>query len=235
MAMHSGKPAYDLTLLRHMTIGELRERIGRISNQQARHIAVGLWQELAGCWRGMDARQLRDGATVVQALGWRPQALVELVNVLRGMDFGQVIMEGPEGMDEFLERLHPLWRIFMPPPRLRRSFDNAKRLSRFLEFYVNPDRSMPAGVLNWLKLIGGLLVGLAMLYGGMLYLKTQHQPPPWKLALAGLPAIIVIIAAGREFQAYFRRRVLAIYISFTDEFMDDEKQYDGRLPRGPGW
>ena len=40
MGMMQGKPTYDVTLLRHVTIGELKERIGRISNPQARHIAA---------------------------------------------------------------------------------------------------------------------------------------------------------------------------------------------------
>ncbi len=230
-----GKPHYIRQDLDMMSVACLRERVGRISNQQARHLAIGIWQQVQGCYRGLDRGQLADRRSVAQALGWRPGQLVGLLERMQRASFGQVVLEGPEGMNEYLEGLHPMLRLFMPASQLTRSFDTAARMTRFLEFYVEGSQPVPHSFYNALKLMGGIVLALGLVALAAWYLKPIHSPPPLLIAGLAVPPILLLLCSMREYTAFFRRRALALYISFTDEFMDDEKQHDERLPRGPGW
>ena len=230
-----GKPWYIREDLQMMMIGDLRGRIGRISNQQARHLAVGLWSQVQRCYRGLDRSLLADRRSVAQALAWRPNQLLLLLGAMREVSFGSIIMEGPEHMNQYLDSLHPLLALFMPKSSVRRSYDNAARLAVFLEFYINPGQRLPERFVNWIRLLAGVVIALGILAADIVYLSSvESRHPALIFGLAILP-ILILIVSGREFQAFQRRRTLALFISFTDEFIDDERQYDDPALEDTGW
>ena len=235
MDVAAGKPGYSERDLDEIRGSHLRARVGRISNQQARHIAVGLWQILEGqVTSGRDSpTQLPDNWSLRKlAMEGGTQLLLQK-DKLQSVDFGDMVVMGPEYMDGFLDNMHPFYRLIVSPPPVKSSFDIAKRLYDYMEFYTNPGQSFPQEFMNKVHLV--LLYAFAALAGLAERMFNTNGDIDWLLL------IIFLIACGLMLLLSFghgrarRVRILALFISFTDEFIDDERQYDDPAVEDPGW
>ncbi|MCB1188228.1 hypothetical protein KDL29_13775 [bacterium] len=236
--MSSGKPGYSISDLQDMTVGELKGRIGRISNQQARHIAVRLWQHVEQDSGGGDSRKStvsRDHVSVHKIANWNQQALLNMLDQMRKVHFGQLLASDPEAFEDSASKkesnilFRPLWNT------ARTTFNSADKLYRNMERHAYGGRAIPGHVSAYFRLIIflPLLVG-AILLGGKL--RSQYEIHE---GIMFLYAVIFSFAMVGLFYMpmYLLRlhRALALYISFTDEFIDDERQYDDPAVEDIGW
>ncbi|MCB1218426.1 MAG: hypothetical protein R3F46_12290 [bacterium] len=233
--MLAAKPAYREPDLNAMLGSELRARVGRISNQQARHIAVGLWQILEGqVTSGRSSPpQLPDNWSLHQlAIGGGTQLLL-LLDKLQSVDFGDMVVMGPEYMDGFLDKMHPFYRLIVSPPPVKSSFDIAKRLYDYMEFYTNPGQSFPQEFLNKIHIV--LLYAFTALAGLAERMFNTNGDIDSVLLYGFLLAAGLMLLLSHFHSRMRRVRIIALYISFTDEFIDDERQYDDPAIVDTGW
>lgn len=219
-----GKPGYTPQQLRGITVADLKARIGRIDNQQARNIAYKLWTLLENHYRNQYGQLAITDSSTVAALNRLPRSgLPRLLEQLRRIAFGDMIADGPQRLEQHLDSLHPLIRFLQPPAKVRHSFDSARHLSHYLEFYVDPARQVPESFIRGWIFTLGMLTSYA-LPGWLGYLLRDAPQRGWifsglvQLMILGTFLSVLVIAG------YGQRRALALYISFTDEFVDNGEE-----------
>ena len=217
------KPAYDQDQLRSTTVTDLKARIGRISSQQARHIAVKLWQSVESCFLDQYGQMhLKDEHTIAQATRRHFTGMLELLNKLADIDLGDIIVAGPQELDRHLESLHPLVRLLLPPARTHNSFDAADRLGHYLEFYMNPDQRIPGTLREGLIFSFSLIVTFVGCLTAIILLKDNFAYKGYFFGGLILVLMAGVILSAIRFAGFGKKQAIALYISFTDEFMDDD-------------
>ncbi|MCB1188230.1 hypothetical protein KDL29_13785 [bacterium] len=240
MSMLQRKPYFDEHDLAGICFAELRGRVGRISNQQARHIAVRLWRFLQKAaqsddtWQTAVASQDRPGFL----LKTRKRRLLQLLEQLREVDLGDMLVEGPESLQERFSPTHPLGRLIRPQWKPRNTDDLARFMLDHLEFLIDPSRrSKLTG-----SQVGRLLLMIATLATGFYFLHSVVGFAAMGSSFSVLIIVALFLLVGAEYfvrmskaSPYETEQVLALYISFTDEFIDDERQYEDSLVVKGGW
>jgi hypothetical protein len=222
MLRHEGKPGYTPEQLRDMTVADLKARIGKIDNQQARNIAFKLWSLLENQYRNQYGQLAISDTHSVAALNrWPRHGLLRLLEQLRRIDFGDMIAEGPQRLEEQLQSLHPFIRFLQPPARLRLSFDSAEYLLRYLEFYLDPARQIPESFIrSWIFTLG--MLASYLLPAWLIYLLRDAPRRGWIFSGLVLLMILGTLLSVLAIAGHSQRRAIALYISFTDEFVNDE-------------
>ncbi|MCB1188231.1 hypothetical protein KDL29_13790 [bacterium] len=236
--MLADKPWYDYEALRHITLGELKTRQWHITNTQARVIAERLWKLTEDSWdrgrrRGIFNRP-NDEWTAMRFVSGASGSLPHSINDLRGVDFGDLIVEGPERLRECIDRMNPLMRLFKGNPRLRNTEDCADFMVQYLEFIRYPGTSLTMPflleVVVWIGMLGSIGFWLWLQYNG-----GKGNADTVVMATAVL-AMLGIRLLGANNDGKARVRALAVYISFTDEFIEGGPQVGGgRTPMETGW
>ena len=217
-----GKPGHTPEELNSITVADLKARIGRIDNQQARNIAFKLWSLLENQYRNQYGQLSIKDRHTVSALNRLPRrALPAQLERLRSIDLGDMIADGPQRLEAQLQGLHPFIRFLQPPARVRHSFDSAQHLARYLEFYMDPRRRVPESFIRGWIFGTGMLVSF-LLPGWLGYLLHESALRAWIFGGLVLCMIIGTGLSAFSLAGFGQRRLLALYISFTDEFVNDE-------------
>ncbi|MCB1221761.1 MAG: hypothetical protein H7A35_14260 [Planctomycetales bacterium] len=227
----TGKPGYDEARLQALTVAELRDRLSRIDNPTALAIATKLWQAMESLFTNQYGSSLmRDEYSTWQIAARNRHRLLRRLEALRRVDIGDFLAEGPQRMDMALQHLHPLVRLLRPAQKAKRSEDSADWLLRNLEFVEDPERQFPEGfVRSWIFGVGMFLtmalpVLLVLLLAPLLENKVVLLLPTFVILVTG------ILVSVLQLHGYSVVRIMAAYISFTDEFvnLDGEQGAESR-------
>ncbi|MEZ5339025.1 MAG: hypothetical protein R3F46_12300 [bacterium] len=225
----TGKPGYDMQRLQELSVAEMRARLERIDNPAALAIATRLWKQLEQMFSNQYGQStIRDDYSLRRIAASRAPRLLMRLEVLRRVDIGDFIVEGPERMAMAMDKLHPLVRLLRPPQRVQRSTDAAEWLLRYLEFVENPRRRFPESfVRSWIFGIGMFMalvlpVMLVILLAPLLEHKALLLIPVFMILVAGIVLSVI------QLHSFSVVRSLAAYLSFTDEFvnLDSEQEAD---------
>jgi hypothetical protein len=232
-----GKPRYTLADLYRIDNIILMKRLARIDNPLAHRIAdvlytrsgIGGWTNKK--WRP-DLFMLKDGSVIPggeifeerpiklrKLTGWRPQQLLSLLNRLQQVSFRDLIADGPEAIREKLDTRPALLRLLFPTPRLEKTVHIPGALISQLEFLIGEKRSVP-----WVFLRALIPFIPAVTSFGPILPFIFREHPNFKLAMiAMVPSVLLGLFVMSWIQNYDRQRLLALYISFTDEFISAEE------------
>ncbi len=241
------KPGYSTEDLKQMSVGDLRGRVGRISNQQARHITVKLWQAIDENYRRKSdyVESRRNFPQDWLSFNMEPHAdemLADRLEELRGVEFGKLIALGPEQLLEFTSGLSPMLKLFDYRQRPKMTMDTAEFLLRYMECLVDPDCKVSWGARYGMYQAGSMLsIVLGIGLHGLVLFLAEQQVHSYAVPLTEVVAMLFLGAAAilgflnREVRTKDKLRQMALYISFTDEFMDNERQYDDPALKDSGW
>ncbi|MCB1188229.1 hypothetical protein KDL29_13780 [bacterium] len=247
MDVTATKPFYEPEQLRQMTEAELKGRIGRISNPQARHIAIRIWQAIDDNFtRKSDYMESRRSFPADWlSFNMEPHAdemLADRLDELREVEFGKLISLGPEQLMQFTANLNPLWKMFEYRPRPKRTIDTADFLIRYMECLVNPEIRISWGARYGLHHAGMFsAIGLAIGLHGIAMTLAAQKLHSYAVPLTEVLAMLFMFTAAvlgflhHEVRTTDKLRQMALFISFTDEFIDDERQYDDPAVEDTGW
>jgi hypothetical protein len=213
----TAKPAYSPQDLRRLNREVLLKRLVWIDNQTAREIATQLWNRTMSARPGL----FRNPGSSSRLFGMESMAgrkfdeMPELLEDMRHVSFGQIVIGKSTMISDRLSELPALVRLLMANPYPRSSRSAADHLIRYLDLYLNPHCRMPQHLiylgLEYFSWAGMLGIG----FGSML------AWPLWTLLIFFLPSLLLgsRMTMSRNLQ---RIRLLALYISFTDEFVERE-------------
>ncbi|MCB1221766.1 MAG: hypothetical protein H7A35_14235 [Planctomycetales bacterium] len=235
--MLADKPWYDYEALRHITLGELKTRQWMITNEQARVIAQRLWKITEDSWNRGRRRRIwnnpNDEWTAMRFVSGASGSLPHSINELRGVDFGDLIVEGPDRLRECIARMNPLMQLFKGRPRLRNTEDCADFIVHYLEFIRYPGTSLTMPFILeaiWWIAVLGFVPFWFWLQGSAGRGQVSNEVIIMAIAAVAGASLLTAHNNGRA-----RVRAMAVYISFTDEFIESDAPMDGNLPQGPGW
>ncbi|MCB1218415.1 hypothetical protein KDL44_13580 [bacterium] len=220
----AGKPQYTPRSLSRLTALDLHARLERIDNPLAHEVAAELWTRILRM--SMVPREVIDrqepGLHVRRMAGGNTGRLLRLLDELRHASLAEAIVADSSGLRELLGEGSLLQRLGGPLPVLDSTDKRVEFLLRFLECLKRPPwktdwqsmerlRGLAHLVLNL-----GFFVSLAM--GGS------------RTVLPGLAAAALLIIGLLVWKFLYERvRLLALYISFTDEFVEPEAVLSGTV------
>ena len=235
-AVTTNKPKYclqDLDLIDNL---QLIARIRAIDNRSARQIAEAICRKSALLSTLPDSSvdlnflaidgQLLEGGEHMRNLrmplrdivGANPWGFLNLVNRLRRMDFANLVFEGPEGMQARLEQRPMLLRLLSPSYRHASVNDIPAVLMGHLEYLAGINSVVPFYLIRFLMPVTPLLL---VVLGWPLYRLWNPQN-----SLAAVFCLLASIPLGMTIMWLIRQhhwhRLLALFISFTDEFVVHE-------------
>ena len=237
LAGASAPPRYTEAELDSISSTDLHARLERIDNETAQAIAGRLYS-MAGIERlvmrtipqaenaesdepvGEDQHWVRQDNSLRLLAAARPQALLNKLRQMEGLDYGMLMVIGPQGIRERLRERPALMRLLSPPIRLELSEDIADALVRYGEFLAAEDGRLP-----WTQYIPYLPLLPALLCLAVLFPMTML--PKVFFALPMAIVMLLILGAGRFFSWFTnedRLRKLALYITFTDEFVVEPEE-----------
>ena len=214
----AGKPRYTLEDLRRLDQDILRARLSCIDNQTARDIATQLWNRVMACRREMFRQPGKDGRplSMKNLAGKNFPELPILLENMRLLNFSQIVISKSSMIIDRLQELPALTRLLLPNPYPRHSQHVADHLIRYLDLYINPHKRLP----QHLSYLGFECIAWA----GMIciVLRSLLDWPIWTLLIFLSPILLLSsrITLTRNLQ---RVRLLALYISFTDEFVSEKR------------
>ena len=218
------KPQYSLAELRRLDREALVARMNRIDNQTALEIATQLWNRtmtVRNNW--MTGRNQRANSMEVMA-GRRLAELPALLESMRKIDFGQIVIGKSTMSADRLQELPAIVRLLMGNPYPRDSRHVADHLIRYLDLYIDPHRRLPQHLsylgLEWISRAGLICI----------VLRAVLDWPLWTLFVFLSPSMLLgsRMTLSKNLQ---RLRLLALYVSFTDEFVGEEQQRE-EVPDG---
>ena len=218
----TGKPTYSHTVLESFDSLQLHTRIDRIDNRMAREVAVLIWNEFTRMWASdnpdLDPNRISWPLSVLRAVD-RKFLYVEL-DELRRVCIGAMLLESPQLIRERWQELHPLLRMVMRPPAGKDSSNAGRDLVEYHELLTGQTSRVPGFIiraaLRW-GAIGCMII--------LPFLAMLLAPAGTKAGYVLLPSLLyVVLYLSVMYRVESRQylRLLALYISFTDEFVTGE-------------
>ena len=230
------KPQYTLKQFDEMDYAELELRLAMIDNRQAMELAGDIlnlcWNNVAPAmklWSHLrekaekwipdgNAHKLRRRFPLRVICGSGRRRAITVLNDLSRVSLAQLAAEPGAGLQQIESRVSPLWRTILPSARLGRRQAVSAFLAAYLEFLYQPRRTVP-----WLIYLVIAIIPTAILINLPIFLSI-----PFRFGWAGIFAHLVWTIAVLSYitwlSSYNLQRLLALYISFTDEFVESKEE-----------
>ncbi|MEZ5339033.1 MAG: hypothetical protein R3F46_12340 [bacterium] len=219
-----GKPDYTMDALRELDNLDLQRRVERIDNRMAQRIARQLWEEFHRMW----SVDHPEGTQQYRSLQFTQRRELLILHAelqrLRGCSFGAMVLEAPQLLRERWDELPALLRLLLRPPAGLNSEQAGRDLLDYSELLTGQSRGIP-GVLVRSALRWGSILCLVVI--PLLALLASRWNGNW-LILMVAPGILYTFAYMAGIYRVESRQymlALALFISFTDEFV--ERHQDG--------
>ncbi|MCB1218419.1 hypothetical protein KDL44_13600 [bacterium] len=240
------KPGYGRRELGRITTAMLRNRLSRIDNRTAHALARELLGQCLSSgpssWAlstlaefveerpvelSADGHILRLATSARESLSLKilcpqPGYLLGMLEKLRHVSFRDMVLLDPQQLQEEIESANPLVRLLLPLKRLNDSRHIAEYLADNIDRLPRPHRGIPfrlQKLLNiWSPLAGILLIPLFSFWlsiGNVTKLALVPATLLYLICLLCYQSFMTGLIRRRHFQ-----RTLALYISFTDEFVE---------------
>ncbi|MCB1218416.1 hypothetical protein KDL44_13585 [bacterium] len=195
----------------------LQQRLYRIDNPLAREIAEDLFSRLRRTFRSVDflSTDPKYRPSLRMLCGNEANGLLRQLRRMQEQRLSGLIMEGPEFVERILANLHPLQRLLWPPPRPESSKQLSRILVEYVEFIGNEKRRFSWRFGTILNVVLTLISALLLLYVSTDFMR-------WILFLLFGPAFMFLMWGVHAFNQNAEQRLLALYISFTDELVQHE-------------
>ena len=218
-------PHYTVDDLLIITVGELRDRVGKLPSARTQQIARELWRRLdQACsvrepWPRRFLQDKRSLFALAGPLG-RP-LLLELLRLLRTVNFNRILDSIATGRGASASILGP---AAAPRGKEHISMQSAEVMHEQLESILAGRRRRPFRLRrNW---ICGSLLGLIAL-SLMLHLDWLGR----QFALEWWRVPVMILLAGCAWSIWYRltfwvrekMRILALYMAYTEIFIDQQR------------
>ncbi|MCB1188178.1 hypothetical protein KDL29_13520 [bacterium] len=218
--MLSGKPSYAMVKLRQLDNRMLPARLERIDNQMARSIATEVWEEFHRMW-SVDHPEGSKQYRSLQYVNERDmQVLYDELERLRQCSFGALVLEGPQILRERWDELHPMFRLLMRPPAGKRSSQAGRDLLDYSELLTGQRNGIP-GVLIRNALRYGAILSLVIL--PLALIASMFWNSSWVsfVPMPGILYLFIYMSVLYRVESRQYMNALALYISFTDEFVEE--------------
>lgn len=244
------KPGYRREQLGSITLAMLLNRLSLIDNRTAHHIArelLGQWLSSGSTMSALstlaelaldkpaelseDVHILRTGlsekhSASLAKLCPQPRYLLEMLGRLQHVSFRDMVMLDPQQLQEEIESTNPLLRLLLPQKRLTEARHVADFLADNIDRLPQPHRGTPYRlqklVIAWLPVLAILAVPavtLAVKAIGYSLLTPAFAAVMFVFTLMLIRSMLAGLIRRRHFQ-----RTLALYISFTDEFVGEDQE-----------
>ena len=176
----------------------------------------------------------------------QPDRLHQHLIDMRNISFVSMVADGTEALNAYLAGVSPLQRLLLPPGRLRTTDDVAQFLMVNVNLLTAPHRGLTYGQRRflltqtpiWIMLlfVVSLLLGIFHPFQGLLMGPTAGRPS-WVFATLMLNVFLCVIWGGRTLgrldNELYAQHLLALYISFTDEFVEETASAGQAATAGP--
>ena len=249
----AGKPRYTDADLDIVSFQELAMRLKRIDNETALEIANHLYQNavlnrpvkfnfgiIARIFQvNTTADHLAEGISenikLRDMCRTAPKHLLTMLNKMREINYGTLVIDGPGILQESVAELSPWRRLFFLSAKLKSMVDVPRFLTNYYECLIPTGSKFPWQVVE-------LFWSCCFLLGLLLpqffnYYQLSHptipvilQTAPPSLHSKIWPSLLIVLLPAAAFfmmnvaRRFRQDRLLALYISFTDEFVDNGEE-----------
>ncbi|MCB1218424.1 hypothetical protein KDL44_13625 [bacterium] len=248
------KHVYSTDQLRTMDIDHLYKRLLLLDNNLAWRLAAELFiaafgikhtdrsvSELAyiakQLWNGTDADSMSLMSMTPAGMNLlRIDSVRRNVNRLAQVPLNNYVTANPQEIIAGIKSGNPLSRLMPPLTRLENSTDLVEFLLDNMKSIMPPQKGTQTAVHIISRLITAMTTAVLLCALAGYLAPTSMTIYPFMSSIMFLAiATSLFVAAGFDLPASRSASALALYISFTDEFMDDEKQYDDPAIVDKGW
>ncbi|MCB1221757.1 MAG: hypothetical protein H7A35_14280 [Planctomycetales bacterium] len=216
-----GKPSYDRDRLRQLKVGELEKRLQRIDNEIAHEVAAILWKRIEdiGIFRAaIHGKSTRD-LSVAQQAGMGSSVVTRLLKKLRQVQLAECLLADRERLAAMLENMHWSWKMFVPIPPMRDARSRAAFLTNYLECLVPNGWQVSWGINMPLNLF---FIAWFLAFNYLFLLYAPWNAPSWQFTTVVISSNLLLHSFFHFKNYYYQLRSIALYISFTDEFVVHE-------------
>ena len=222
------KPLHSVQSLQGITVQQLHRRLHQVDNALAQPVAHALWNMMGLSINYRVSGLLGQGAgqSAWRTAGLAPGRLLAMLRRMRKISFSRLVLEGPEEISGRLGLLNPLRQGRLKPPSARDPQRFASHLAACLEFYINPWQLLP-----WrpVRAVLSLLAALAICLLAIWFMAGWHYQYEYDLLMIGFVQLAGLALLGLlvyDYSVLSEQRLLALYISFTDEFVTGEPEWE---------
>ena len=212
-----GKPAYDREALRQLTVRDIELRLDRIDNVIAKEVASELWAILfhEGVIAHSVIGRIVAELGVTRIAGHGMELLILIVNRLRRIQFSEFLLLDKVLLKEKLSNMHWSWHSFdFLPSKLDRQ-GRVRFLTGYMECLLPDGWNVPWERARLAYEIANPIIAIAAIF----FMISQQNVLPVRIYL---PITLLLMLAYPTqtwlINMYRKLRLLALYISFTDEF-----------------
>ena len=200
----------------------LQQRLYRIDNKLAREIANELFERVRRTFKSVDflSSDPKYRPSLRMLCGNEAMGLLKQLRRMQKLRLSGLIMEGPEFVERILGNLHPIERMMQPPPHPTSSRGLTKILVENVEFFGDSRRSFSWRFGTVMNLLLGLAAAVFLLY-------ISPEVIRGILLLLFGPGFLFLFWGVHAFMQNSEQRLLALYISFTDELVQHELEQHG--------
>ncbi|MCB1188232.1 hypothetical protein KDL29_13795 [bacterium] len=231
------KPTYTRSDLDRITNEDLLNRIELIDNALAREISIKLHRAMKSAVplssRYDNHYFIRNGETRIITSPVLPisktnvfflGSLIQMLNRMSRISFSDLIADGPDALKERMSNAGFYGRFDSQLQNTSSTDDIGGFLISHLEYIVNPQAK-----LSWksLRIILYIAYFLSMMAVSVFAIRigSTINVGIWAFLLLSAVSVPIAFMFGciRNHESI---RILALYISFTDEFIDNDRQYE---------
>ncbi|MCB1218420.1 hypothetical protein KDL44_13605 [bacterium] len=215
----SGKRRYDQDALKQIRVKDLHARLLQIDNDIARQFASDLWHRMISGGTIPTAVIGGNANDIIlrKLFGMHSGSGLRLLERLRGVRMAELLLADRTLLLEALGSMHWSWSLLSGVPR---GLERGTRLD-FLIHYLEclPDRGWRLPW-QWMNVSIRVLAIMLMLGLSSAVLSLAMSIPGSGLVFGILIAQLFVNLPGALLNRYGRIRLLVLYISFTDEFVE---------------